>query len=843
MTPSDPQRPKLPIDDVLAELRSVLTRSNRAVLIAPPGAGKTTIVPLDLLTADWLDGRRILVLEPRRIAARAAAARMASLLGEPVGQTVGLRARLASKVSSGTRVEVITEGVFTRMIVDDPGLDGVGAVLFDEFHERSLDADFGLALALDSQAGLRDDLRLLVMSATIDGGRIAATLGDAPVIKSDGKIFPVTTRYIGRQSEERLAVAMSSAIRRALREESGSILAFLPGQAEIRRTADNLNEALAGDDANVLVARLYGAMDLDQQAAAVRPAETGKRKVVLATAIAETSLTIEGVRIVIDSGFARIPRYDPGARMTWLDTVRVSLASANQRRGRAGRTEPGICYRLWHEAETQGLRPFETPEIRNADLSSIVLDCAACGITDPTMLKWLDPPPSGAIEAVQATLIDVGALDQRNQITAVGRALRQLPLPVHLARMTIAGARADVAVMAAELAAVIMERGLGGRTTDLDERLQVFQRDQSSRSRQHRELARRWARTANRLVQELQPELQQELQDEFGHDASTSVAGLLANAYPDRIAQCRDGGRRYLTAGGRGAQLTPDDPLVGTPYLVIAEMQGAVRDARITAAARLDEVGLAAAAGSRIVEEDRLEFDSSRAAVASRRVRRLGSIRVAEVPVPIIDNELAAHELGRGVAEHVGIDRLPWSKAQGQLRARTAFLRSSDPTWPDLSATALAENLADWLVPFLFGKRAVSEITASDLGSALDVLLPWDLRRRLEDAAPTHFLAPSGNRHAIDYAGEHAPSVALRVQEVFGLTAHPTIADGRRRLVLTLLSPAGRPIQVTDDLPGFWAGSWREVRVEMKGRYPKHVWPDDPASAAATTRAKPRKGT
>lgn len=824
-------RPALPIDDVLGDLSDALTRHTRAVLVAPPGAGKTTIVPLALRNADWLAGQRILVLEPRRLAARAAAARMAALLGEHVGETVGVRARLATQVGPSTRIEVITEGVFTRMIIDDPSLEGIGAVLFDEFHERSLDADLGLSLALDAQAGLREDLRLLVMSATLDGARVAAILGDAPEITSAGRMFPVETRYLARAPGERIEQATVRAVREALANETGSVLVFLPGQAEIRR----VHEQLAGhiDDAAVIVAPLYGAMEMRDQDRAIQPPEAGRRKVVLATAIAETSLTIEGVRIVIDAGLARVPRFDPGARMTRLETVRASRASIDQRRGRAGRTGPGVCYRLWSEPETQGLVPFTPPEINAADLAGLVLDCAAWGVTDPLTLTWLDPPPAGALDAARTALRGLGALDPTGRLTVQGEALRSLAMPPHLAAMVIGAAMSDQADAAARLAALLVERGIGGRSIDIAGRLQALDRDRGGRARQMRDLARRWAQTAAKLAPASRSPAR-----------PRSLAGLLALAFPDRIAKRRGTGGRFLMAGGRGAVVAAEDALHDAEYLVVADLQGTATAPRVLAAAEIDPAELEDIASDRIEEIDILEFDTAARAVRARRTRRLGAITLQQQSAAVPRTWETAAILARGISEQLGIDALPWSKAQAQLRARVRFLRESDPAFSelaDLSDATLASSHETWLAPFLVGKTSLAEIGADDLATALDSLLPYELRKRLDAAAPTHFTAPTGNRHAINYTGEHAPSVAVRVQELFGLRHHPAIAEGRLPLTLQLLSPAQRPIQVTRDLPGFWEGSWHDVKADMKGRYPKHVWPDDPAHAAPTARAKPRR--
>jgi ATP-dependent helicase HrpB len=818
----------LPIDEVLPRLLAVLAERAAAVVVAPPGAGKTTRLPLVLLDrADWLDGRKILVVEPRRLAARGAAERMAKTLGERVGDTVGLRARLASKVGPRTRIEVITEGVFTRMILDDPSLDGIGAVLFDEYHERSLDADLGLALALDAQAGLRPDLRLVAMSATLDGARVAKLLGDAPVVESQGRAFPVETRYLGRDGDKRLEDRMTDAILTALASEPGSILAFLPGQGEIRRVAERLGERVR--DPAVDLAPLYGAMDMRAQDLAVQPAAPGRRKVVLATSIAETSLTIEGVRVVIDSGLARVPRYEPDVGVTRLETVRVSRAAADQRRGRAGRTEPGVCYRLWDEPQTQSLLPFAEPEIRAADLAGLLLDCAAWGVTDPAQLAWLDPPPAAAVAAARADLLSIGALDADGRITATGRALRDLPLPPRLARMVLAAAEIGAADEAAMIAAVLVERGLGGTSVDLDERLAGFRRDRGGRADDMRRLARGWASTASAGRKR-------------GAAETPSTAALLALAYPDRIARARGPAGQFHLANGRGALLDATVALARSKFLVVAELQGAAASARILLATALDERDLDAIAGPRIVTRDELTFDREAAALRARSVRRLDAIVLASEPRAVPADDAAARLLAEGLAS-LGIDRLPWSKAQRQLRDRVAFLRAAEgeaTRLPDLSDAALATTAADWLAPFLAGKSRLTDVSADDLGQALDALLDWPARQHLDAEAPTHFEAPTGQRHAIDYEGEGAPALHIRVQELFGLKSHPAIAAGRRPLTLYLLSPAHRPIQITRDLPGFWAGSWASVKSDMRGRYPKHPWPDDPASALPTTRAKPR---
>ncbi|WP_245422065.1 ATP-dependent helicase HrpB [Alsobacter soli] len=803
-----------------------MASSCSAVLVAPPGAGKTTRAPLALLEDTWAGGRdgrgKMILLEPRRLAARAAAQRMAATLGEAVGETVGLRVRLGSRVGPRTRIEVVTEGVFSRMILDDPELTGVAGVIFDEFHERSLDADLGLALALDAQAGLRDDLRILVMSATLDGARVARLLGDAPVIHSEGRAYPVQTRYLGRDPRKRIEEQVADAALAALRSETGSLLVFLPGQGEIRRTAGLLEERVR--DPAVDIAPLFGAMDQREQDLAVQPAAPGRRKIVLATSIAETSLTIEGVRVVIDSGLARVPRYAPAIGLTRLETVRVSRAAADQRRGRAGRTEPGVCYRLWEEAAAGALEPFAPAEILRADLSGLLLDCAAWGVTDPATLPFLDPPPKPALTEARAMLHEIDALDANGRITAAGKVIRSLPLPPRLARMVASAAERGQGGLAAEIAAVITERGLGGDASHLGHRLENFRRDRSRRAEDMRRLARGWAEAVGA---------------EFGRRDPAEAGAVLALAYPDRIAKARGAPGAFVMANGRGGQVEPHDALAREPFLAVAEIAGGAASARILLAAPIELADIESEFASHIATRDELTFDRNPSALRARRVKRLHALVLAEQTLAVPASPEAAQALARGVGE-VGVSRLPWTKALAQWRNRVLFLRRADASWPDLSDEALAQVAPEWLAPFIEGRTSVAAITPDDLDQALKALVPWDLARRLEAEAPTHFAAPTGNSHPIDYEAEEGPVLAIRVQELFGLKQHPAVAGGRLPLVLHLLSPAHRPIQITKDLPGFWKGSWSVVKAEMKGRYPKHPWPDDPAEAAPTARAKPR---
>jgi len=804
----------LPIDDALPALTAALRLSNVAVLVAPPGAGKTTRVPLVLHGEPWASGK-ILVLEPRRIAARAAADRMAKTLGERTGDTVGLRVRFGSKVSAKTRIEVVTEGVFTRLILDDPELRGVAAVLFDEFHERSLDADLGLALARDAQQGLREDLKILVMSATIDGARVAALLGQAPVIESQGRAYPVETRYLGRDPRARIEDQMTDAVTRALRAEPGSVLAFLPGAAEIRRSETLLKERV---DAATDVVALFGALDAETQDRAISPARPGRRKVVLATSIAETSLTIEGVRIVVDSGLARVPRYEPDVGLTRLETVRVSRAAADQRRGRAGRTEPGVCYRLWDEPQTASLEAYAKPEILSSDLSSFVLDLAAWGAA-PESLSFLDPPPRGALAEARALLAELGALAD-GRITAEGQALRRLPLPPRLARMVVDAARDGAGALAADIAAVLTERGLGGDDVDLTHRVESFRRDRSRRASDARQMAKRWSELAG------------------GGQGDMSIGAILSLAYPDRIAKNRGNGS-FTLANGRGGNVDQAASLAREPFIAVAELTGSAAQGRIVLAAPMALNDIETRFAHRIESRDDVTFDEKSLALRARRTRKLGAIALSEQTRKVEPNDDTAQLLAEGVAR-VGIDKLPWTKALTQWRDRVMFLRKAEgDEWPDLSDAALAASI-DWLLPAFAGKTAVSQLASDDLHSALTELLAWPLRRRLDAEAPTHFEAPTGTHAAIDYEAEAGPTISIRLQELFGLATHPAIAGGRIPLVIELLSPAHRPVQVTRDLAGFWRGSYAAVRTEMRGRYPRHPWPDDPLAAAPTRRAKPR---
>jgi ATP-dependent helicase HrpB len=886
----------LPIDAVLDELARTLAGNNAAVVVAPPGAGKTTRVPLALLDEPWAKNRKIIVLEPRRIAARASAERMAHNIGERVGETVGYRVRFGSKVSRATRIEVVTEGIFSRQILDDPELSDVAAVLFDEFHERSLDADLGLALARDAQTGLREDLRILVMSATLDGARVAKLLGDAAVIESEGRAFPVETRYLGRKADAPLERQMADAIAMALRADPGSVLAFLPGAAEIRRTQNFLSERV--HDASVEIVPLFGALDAAVQDRAIAPAPKGRRKVVLATSIAETSLTIDGVRIVVDSGVARVPRYEPDIGLTRLETVRASRAAVDQRRGRAGRTEPGVCYRLWDEPQTGSLAAYTQPEILSADLSSLVLDLAQWGVSDPSTLAFLDSPPAPALKEARSLLRELGALDADGRITEEGKSLRTLALPPRLARMIVDSHRLGAGEEAAEIAAVLTEHGLGGDGVDLDVRLDQFRRDRSPRASSARSLAQRWSaqvKASEEVVSHTKADRPAEAAGRFspsplaaegrGGRATTAVSirgaaapdpseraslpvstpqgggerrefpqgkrelpsqedipstgVMLALAFPDRVARNRGNGS-FVLANGRGAALDRASALARAPYIAVAELTGAAGSGRILLAAPITQAEIEQHFADQIETADEIAFDRSALALRARRKKTLHAIMLSEAPLALQPSVETAQVLADGLIAS-GLDRLPWSKPLKQWRDRAMFLRKAEgEPWPDLSDDALAAQREGWLVPALHDKTSLKEFSPGDLSDALMTLLPWELRARLEREAPTHFEAPTGTMLAIDYEAEQGPTIAVRLQELFGLNTHPSIAKGAVPLVLELLSPAHRPVQVTRDLPGFWRGSYAAVRSDLRGRYPRHPWPEDPASAMPTRRVKPR---
>lgn len=802
----------LPIHAVLPALLDALRVASNAVLVAPPGAGKTTAVAPALLDEAWCTGE-ILLLSPRRLAARAAAERMAALAGESVGRTFGYATRMDTKRSAATRVTVVTEGIFVNRIQTDPELAGVSAVLFDEVHERSLDSDFGLALALDAQGALRPDLRLVAMSATLDGSRFSTLMGDAPVVESEGRSYPLTLRHLGRAAEARIEDSVAAAVRQALREEEGGILAFLPGVAEIERTAERL-----GDIGGAVLHRLHGSLDPAAQRAAIAPDPEGRRKIVLATSIAETSLTLDGIRVVVDSGLARRPRYDRAAGMTRLVTERASQAAVTQRAGRAARQGPGSAYRLWEEAATAGLPRFDPPEILEADLSALMLDCALWGVTDPRQLAWLDPPPEAAIAEARARLGALEAIDANGRPTEHGKAIARLPLPPRLGHMLVRASERGVARTAAEVAVLLGERGLGGNDADLELRLRRWKGERGQRAENGRRLAERWSKLVGRGAE--------------ARSDGEAVALCVALAFPDRVAKRRDSsGETWASAGGRGFKLDPTSPLARAEWLAVAETQGMAAGARILSAAPLDAATVESLFADRIETRRTVTFDPATGRIEALRERRLGAVRLSggsdsgATPVEI---ESALLE---GVRTH-GLHLLPWSETAQALRTRAAYAGIDA-----LSDAALLAALDDWLPSALAGKRRLDAVPPESLSQALQNLLGWDGQKTLDRLAPARFETPAGSSHPIDYAAEAGPTVEMRVQALFGLAEHPMIG-GNVPLVLSLTSPAGRPIQTTRDLPGFWKGSWAAVAKEMRGRYPRHPWPDDPAAASATLRTK-----
>lgn len=808
----------LPVEDILPDLRAALARNAPVALVAPPGAGKTTAVAPALLGEAWCAGARIILLSPRRLAARTAAERMAEIAGEAVGRSIGYRTRMDSRVSAATRIEVVTEGIFTRVLVADPELPGIAAVLFDEIHERSLESDLALALALEVRDALRPDLRLLLMSATLDGAAYEAIVPGLVRIESLGRMFPVELRHVGRNPALRLEDAVAATVRTALAEDAGSVLAFLPGAAEIERTAERLVERLPGD---VDLHRLYGARDGADQRAAIRPSPSGRRKVVLATSIAETSITIDGVRVVIDAGLARRPRLDRAVGMTRLVTERASQAAVTQRAGRAGRTAPGVAIRLWEAGETAGRLRFDPPEILESDLAGLVLECARWGVVDPATLRWLDPPPAAAVADARARLLAMGAIDDDSRVTPLGEQVAALPVPPAPGAMLVAAGARGMGALAARIAVLLTERGLGGRSVDIDERLRALARDRSPRA----VAARRLARHAS-----------DGLDDDLPADAAGQV---LALGFPDRIARRRGGaGAAYLMANGRAVTIAADDSLATAPWIVVGDASGSAAGARLLLGAAIEPATVERLFADRIAPREIFAFDPVSGSVTAETQRRLGAIMLGRSPAMRTDPAATAAALLAGVRDH-GIALLPWGDASVALRARIGFADGQGlAELPDMSDAGLQARLDAWLPDCLTGKRRLADISDTALAAALTCLLGWEGQRRLDGFAPAMFETPAGSRHAIDYAAEGGPAVDVRVQALFGLAVHPMIADGRQPLTLRLTSPAGRPIQVTRDLPRFWAGSWAEVRRELRGRYPRHPWPEDPAAAAPTLRAK-----
>lgn len=813
----------LPIDDVLSELREALRGRTSAVLVAPPGAGKTTRVPLALLDEPWLRDTRIVMLEPRRLAARAAAHRMAQQLGEHVGGTIGFRVRGESRVSARTRLEVVTEGVLTRMLADDPTLDGIGLVIFDEFHERSLHADVGLALALHSQSLVRADLRLLVMSATLDGLAVARLLGDAPVVESEGKMYPVATHYVPPRAAAAREATLLTAIDRALREQAGDVLAFLPGAGEIRHAAEALSSRQLRP--GTYVVPLFGAMGLGDQDRAIRPSPPGTRKVVLATTIAQTSLTIEGVRIVIDAGLTRIPRYSPRTGMTRLETVRVSRSAADQRRGRAGRLAPGVCYRLWDEAENALLRPHDIAEILEADLAPLALDLAAAGIADPSELRWLDPPNAGAFAQARKLLRELGALGPTGRITTHGREVAALGAHPRLAHMLVAVRSTPQAGLGCDLAALLEERDIAigppaERDPDVRTRVDYLHgtRPVADVDRKALERARaaafRWRRKNSVPDQPTD---------------STAAGSLLALAYPDRIAQRRVGtSPRFVLRNGAGAVLPAGTGLHNEPFLVAAELDGRIPESLILLAAPIALAEIERHFDDQISQNDLIEWDEAAGLVTAHRRRALGALVLSNDPLRVPDADQVQQVVLHAIIAS-DFSLLDWTKEATSLRERISFVHTHRSGWPDASLAGLRATADQWLGPQLVGVRRRNQMARIPLTEALMQLLTWQQRARLDELAPAYFVTPSGFRARIDYSDPRAPILAVRLQELFGLTKTPRILGGRVPLTLHLLAPNQRPVQVTQDLESFWNGAYREVRTQLHARYPKHKWPENPA--------------
>ena len=845
-----PTLPPLPIAEAIPALREALRGGRGCVLQAPPGAGKTTRVPLALLDEPWLTGLKLVMLEPRRLAARAAAAQMARLLGERVGETVGHRVRLDTRVGPRTRIEVVTEGVLGRMLQDDPALEQVGLVIFDEFHERSLHADVGLAMTLQARGVLRPDLRIVVMSATLDGDAVAALLGGAPIVRSEGRAFPVSTRYLAPRPNQRLEAHVASTVREVIRGEEGDVLVFLPGGAEIRRVSALLEHDALPDGLRLFP--LHGTLALEQQDAAIAPSPPGSRKVVLATSIAETSLTIEGVRVVIDSGVMRVPRFSPRSGMSRLETVRVSRAAADQRRGRAGRVGPGIAYRLWAQHEDAGLVPHASPEILETDLAPLALLLAAAGVSEPGELAWLDPPPAAAMAQARELLQQLDAIDGRSRITPHGRRMGELPMHPRLAHMLLSASADDLAV-ACDIAALLGERDVlrrEGPVGDADLRLRLeLLRDRSS----HRDIGHGLSVDGDALRRAREQSREWRALLQRGGDARARPAGpapadaiaragaLLARAYPDRVAQRRgaDAPNRFLLRNGRGAALPSAQALTGESYLVVAELDDQRPEARIHLAAPLALDDIESAFASQIAREEVVAWDHATRSVQARRRDRLGALVLADAPLREVDPARVAAALVEGVRQ-LGIAALPWSEEAHRLRARMAFMALQESGWPDVADAGLLESLDAWLAPHLHGMRRLDDIARLDLAELMRGQLDWKQRAALDELAPTHIVVPSGSRIPLDYSDPAAPTLSVRLQEMFGCTDTPRVAGGRVPLTVHLLSPAHRPVQVTRDLAGFWRTTYFDVRKDLRGRYPKHHWPDDPLTAPPTNRAKRR---
>lgn len=819
----------LPINQVLPRLLSTLETQNAAVLIAPPGAGKTTLTPLALLSASWRKGGKILLLEPRRLAARAAAQRLAALLDEPVGKTVGYQMRFDSCYSKTSQILVITEGIFSRLIVDDPELNGIDAVLFDEFHERSLDADFGLALALEVQTALRPTLRLVVMSATLDGTNISHHMQNAPLIESEGRSFPINILYTPPPPHLSIENAMAKAIRDALVTYEGSILAFLPGQKEIKRTATLLAPHLPP---HIILAPLYGMMEQKAQDEAIKPPALGTRKIVLSTSIAETSLTIEDVKIVIDSGLARYAQFEASSGMTILKTQRVSQASIHQRAGRAGRQSPGVAIRLWHKEQTPSLPAFTPPEILSADLSSLVLEATAFGVPNITDLPFITPPPHKALHHARALLSEIGALDNNHRLTNLGRQIRTMALPPRLASMLIKAKEEGEEIKAAQLAILLAEPGLGGSSVDLEERLRAFQKSSYPHAQAALALAARLAKAVENKVKR-------------GQSKGVSLGKLLLYAWPHRLAKATEKSGQFQLINGRRIWLDSSITLAHNTFIVAAEIRGKAENARVLAAAPITEEEVIAHHSANIQKALQINFDPKTGRFKASEKRHLGALTLNEAHIPVPQGEAAEKAVLTALHTH-GLTILPWNQEAKSLRQRLHWLHHFyGNDWPSVNDHALLTHLDQWLLPFLEGQANFVPLAGEGFSQALLSLLPYSLQSALEDWAPKYFYAPSGARIILQYKEGAPPLLSIRPQDLYGMDKHPTLAQGKGKksvqglpLIIELLSPANRPIQVTQDLPRFWRGSWLDVRRDMRSRYPKHFWPENPMTAQPKPRTK-----
>ncbi|MEP6548026.1 MAG: ATP-dependent helicase HrpB [Gammaproteobacteria bacterium] len=840
---SPPSLPDLPINEALPALARALSSRRSVLLEAPPGAGKSTIVPLSLLDSPWLNKQKILMLEPRRIAARAVAGRMAFLLGEPVGRSVGFRTRMQTRVSRETRIEVVTEGILTRMLQEDSSLAGIGCVIFDEFHERSLNADLGLALCIESQQNLREDLRLVVMSATLDMQPIAELLGDAPIVAARGRSFEVTTQYVARRPEIFLEQQTAQVVRTALREHDGDVLCFLPGAAEIRRMQRALEET--GRDRGVIVLPLYGELEGAAQDAALSPARAGQRKVVLATSIAETSLTIEGIRVVVDSGLRRYAEFDPATGMSRLVTTKVSQAAADQRRGRAGRLSAGHCYRLWSEGTHASLVPQTAPEILHADLAPLALELSCWGAVDAASLSWLDPPPAAPLAQARDLLVRLEAIDCAARITPHGRKLAKLGLHPRLAHMLVKADEFGAPRLACDLAAILSERDIlraevGARDADVRLRVAVL-RGEVRNPAPGVTVDQRAMTQAVRSSAQWQRDLVRGRPD--SSDPHDAAGILLAWAYPDRIGQARGDGGRYLLANGRGARFGEPQALSKAEYIVAAELDGAEREARIFLAAPVRLSDLEDQFSAQILDQVQILWDERDQAIRARRERRLGALVLQSSELRNPDSRALQGAVLAGLRQ-LGLAGLPWTPELRQWQARVMLMRehavASPEPWPDLSDAALEATLDEWAPSWIVGFTRRVHFERMDLSNALRSRLSYVQRAILEREAPTNFTVPSGSHIPIDYLDGDTPTVSVRLQEMFGLSQTPRVAAGRLPLLLKLLSPARRPVQITRDLASFWDRGYHEVKKDLKGRYPKHYWPDDPYTAEPTRRARPR---